>query len=153
MPHAERANTASFLEEVITYIQGLQKRISELEQGRVTQTPATQAAPASTGNELGLCAASGGPPASLQPPPTQVSPRAPPTRGPPHVKSCPQVYWQSHLSLCTSSQVSQPEIAAQPLNAQPSTPPALSGEQSTATSSDANAMPFKKRRVMEGGSG
>ncbi len=31
MPHAERANTASFLEEVITYIQGLQKRNAELE--------------------------------------------------------------------------------------------------------------------------
>ena len=32
VPHAERANTASFLEECITYIQNLQKRIAELEQ-------------------------------------------------------------------------------------------------------------------------
>ena len=32
MPHAERANTASFLEECITYIQGLQQRIADLEQ-------------------------------------------------------------------------------------------------------------------------
>ena len=31
VPHAERANTASFLEEVIKYIQDLQKRIQELE--------------------------------------------------------------------------------------------------------------------------
>jgi hypothetical protein len=31
VPHAEGANTASFLEECITYIQGLQKRIAELE--------------------------------------------------------------------------------------------------------------------------
>ena len=75
MPHAERANTASFLEEVITYIQGLQKRISELEQGKVThQAPTTQAAPASTGINLGLYVASGGAPASLQPQPAQVSP-------------------------------------------------------------------------------
>ncbi len=31
VPHAERANTASFLEEVIKYIQDLQKRIADLE--------------------------------------------------------------------------------------------------------------------------
>ena len=33
MPHAERANTAAFLEEVINYIQKLQHRIQELESG------------------------------------------------------------------------------------------------------------------------
>lgn len=33
MPHADRANTAAFLEEVINYIQKLQQRIQELETG------------------------------------------------------------------------------------------------------------------------
>jgi len=33
VPHAERANTAAFLEEVINYIQKLQHRIQELESG------------------------------------------------------------------------------------------------------------------------
>ncbi len=33
VPHAERANTAAFLEEVINYIQKLQRRIQELESG------------------------------------------------------------------------------------------------------------------------
>lgn len=33
MPHAERANTAAFLEEVINYIQKLQHRLQELESG------------------------------------------------------------------------------------------------------------------------
>ncbi|KAK9915087.1 hypothetical protein WJX75_004589 [Coccomyxa subellipsoidea] len=42
VPHAERANTASFLEEVITYIQGLQKRIAELEQAAAGGQPNTQ---------------------------------------------------------------------------------------------------------------
>lgn len=31
VPHAERANTAAFLDEVITYIAGLNSRIAELE--------------------------------------------------------------------------------------------------------------------------
>ena len=33
MPHAERANTAAFLEEVITYISTLKQRVLELEAG------------------------------------------------------------------------------------------------------------------------
>ena len=33
MPHAERANTAAFLEEVITYINTLKQRVVELEAG------------------------------------------------------------------------------------------------------------------------
>ena len=73
MPHAERANTASFLEEVITYIQGLQQRIAQLEKSAL-QSPATQAAPAATETELGLYAPSGIAPATLQPPPAQVCP-------------------------------------------------------------------------------
>lgn len=48
VPHAERANTASFLEECITYIQNLQKRIAELEQ-LAGLTQATVSHPASTG--------------------------------------------------------------------------------------------------------
>ena len=47
MPHAERANTASFLEECITYIQNLQKRIAELEQ-LAGLTQATVSHPPST---------------------------------------------------------------------------------------------------------
>lgn len=31
MPHRERANTAAFLEEVISYVGGLRKRVAELE--------------------------------------------------------------------------------------------------------------------------
>ena len=48
VPHAERANTASFLEECITYIQNLQKRIAELEQ-LPGLTQATVSHPLSTG--------------------------------------------------------------------------------------------------------
>ncbi len=48
VPHAERANTASFLEECITYIQNLQKRIAELEQ-LAGLTQATVSHPALTG--------------------------------------------------------------------------------------------------------
>ena len=47
VPHAERANTASFLEECITYIQNLQKRIAELEQ-LAGLSQATVSHPAST---------------------------------------------------------------------------------------------------------
>ena len=32
MPHAERANTAAFLEEVINYIDSLKNRVKELEE-------------------------------------------------------------------------------------------------------------------------
>lgn len=42
VPHSERANTASFLEEVIHYVTGLQKRVQELEaalQPRSQQAP------------------------------------------------------------------------------------------------------------------
>ena len=46
VPHAERANTASFLEEVITYIQGLQKRIAELEAGGTGASRSAPGAPA-----------------------------------------------------------------------------------------------------------
>ena len=50
MPHADRANTAAFLEEVINYIQKLQQRIQELETGLPasdkTQMPAGDAAAA-----------------------------------------------------------------------------------------------------------
>lgn len=52
MPHADRANTAAFLEEVINYIQKLQQRIQELETGLPasdkTQMPAGDAAAAAT---------------------------------------------------------------------------------------------------------
>ena len=52
VPHADRANTAAFLEEVINYIQKLQQRIQELETGLPasdkTQMPAGDAAAAAT---------------------------------------------------------------------------------------------------------
>lgn len=32
MPHTERANTANFLEELVDYVQRLQRRVVELEQ-------------------------------------------------------------------------------------------------------------------------
>lgn len=55
VPHAERANTASFLEECITYIQNLQKRIAELEQlaGLAQATVSLPASPGLPGH-LGL---------------------------------------------------------------------------------------------------
>ena len=50
VPHAERANTAAFLEEVINYIQKLQQRVQELESGLPasdkTQMPAGELAAA-----------------------------------------------------------------------------------------------------------
>ena len=46
VPHAERANTASFLDEAISYIKGLQKRIAELEGRSSVPAPDVPAAPA-----------------------------------------------------------------------------------------------------------
>ncbi len=55
MPHAERANTASFLEECITYIQNLQKRIAELEQlAGVTQATVSHPASATLPGHISL---------------------------------------------------------------------------------------------------
>ena len=55
MPHAERVNTASFLEECITYIQNLQKRIAELEQlAGVTQATVSHPASAALPGHLSL---------------------------------------------------------------------------------------------------
>ena len=41
VPHAERANTACFLEEVIKYIDALKRRVGELEAGPSQQQPAS----------------------------------------------------------------------------------------------------------------
>ena len=54
VPHAERANTAAFLEEVINYIQKLQTRIQELESGlpasdKTMQLPTAAADPVAAG--------------------------------------------------------------------------------------------------------
>lgn len=53
MPHAERANTAAFLEEVITYIGTLKQRVLELEAGlpaseKTVQPPVASTDPASS---------------------------------------------------------------------------------------------------------
>ncbi len=42
VPHAERANTACFLEEVIKYIDALKRRVGELEASNSQQQPATK---------------------------------------------------------------------------------------------------------------
>lgn len=55
VPHAERANTASFLEEVIKYIQDLQKRIQELEaSGAQSSNPALGKLDPLTGSQPGF---------------------------------------------------------------------------------------------------
>lgn len=48
MPHAERANTAAFLEEVITYINTLKQRVVELEAGLPASGKTVQPTAAST---------------------------------------------------------------------------------------------------------
>ena len=51
VPHAERANTAAFLEEVINYIQKLQNRIQELESG-LPASDKTMQLPAATSDAV-----------------------------------------------------------------------------------------------------
>ena len=57
VPHADRANTAAFLEEVINYIQKLQQRVQELESGL----------PASDKTEMPVGNAAAAPPRSQSP--------------------------------------------------------------------------------------
>ena len=159
VPHAERANTASFLEEVITYIQGLQKRIAELEQaaagGQVIAQP-TIGQPATSSAAV---ATQGG--FSAVPRATQAS-EAPPTAGS-HSHGAgaqgPLDARDKSSFPCTAAQAPQEAASAQQPNTQPGTPPAVSGGHASEAggaspaSSEGCGMPHKKRRVVEGGSG
>ncbi|GBF97721.1 hypothetical protein Rsub_10885 [Raphidocelis subcapitata] len=71
VPHAQRANTASFLEEVIKFIEQLQRRNCELEQA-ISDATGAASPPGGGGapNGGGLAAAHGGP--SSQPQPMEV---------------------------------------------------------------------------------
>ena len=159
VPHAERANTASFLEEVITYIQGLQKRIAELEQaaggGQVIAQP-TIAQPATTSAPLMAQAGFTAVPRAAQsaevPAPAANHGHGAGAQGPLDARD------KSSFS-CTAAQAPQEaQPSAQP-HTQPGTPPAVSGGHASEAggaspaSSEGCGMPLKKRRVVEGGSG
>ena len=125
VPHAERANTAAFLEEVITYIQALHKRVAELEARSSGLSPASAPPPAS---------------GSTRPP----SPPAAPQPGP-----------NPHAPAAVARHAGPGAEAGLPgaLRAgQPGTPPAQHGsgeELSPATSEE--SVPHKKRKL--GGEG
>jgi hypothetical protein len=160
VPHAERANTASFLEEVITYIQGLQKRIAELEQaaagGQVTAQP-TIGQPATSSPAL---VAQGG--FSDVPRAHQASEAPPPAASHSHGAGAqgPLDARDKFSFSCTAAQAHQEAPSAQP-NTQPGTPPAVSGGHASEAGGASPAssegceggVPLKKRRVVEGGSG
>ena len=162
-PHSERSNTATFLEECRMYVEGLQKRVAELEHELaaargIAQTaitalqPAPQcsaAAPAPAGHPAG-------PPA--QPPVARAHAPAQQLTHPPAAHAA----HATPGTPCGACGAARPEPAqAGPAQAagQPGTPPAVSGTGSGGeaagavagaspdTSSEDSGVPLKKRRV------
>lgn len=160
VPHAERANTASFLEQVITYIQGLQKRIAELEQAAAGGQPIAQATnvqqPAISAAFMTQAGFSGGPGVGQTPeaaPTASHHSHGAGAQGPCDARD-------KFSFPCTAAHPAQEVLpSAQPPNTQPGTPPAVSGGHASEAggaspaSSEGCGMPLKKRRVVEGGSG
>jgi hypothetical protein len=164
VPHAERANTASFLEEVITYIQGLQKRIAELEQltgaagNPVTGQAAIGAAALTPASLVAPAAISGAPSTAASSQATMAAPTHTQAAG----QQGPLDARDKRSFPCTAAPEPHPfSLPAElvPPNSQPSTPPAVSGHASeqggelSPASSEGSGVPLKKRRVVEGGSG
>lgn len=161
VPHAERANTASFLEEVITYIQGLQKRIAELEQAAAGGQVITQPTIAQPATSSAALAGQAGFSAGLGAAQTSEVP----TMGPSYSQAAgaqgPLDARDKFSFSCTAAQDATGQPASQPAhtNTQPGTPPAVSGghaseaDGASPASSEGSGMPLKKRRVVEGGSG
>lgn len=164
VPHAERANTASFLEEVITYIQTLQKRIAELEQltgaggNQVTAQAAMGQAAPTLAHVAGPASISGAPGVAVSyqvPAAAQPRSNAAVSQGPLDARD--------KLSFpCTAVHAPHPSLhdaEPGPPNSQPATPPAVSGHASeqgedlSPASSEGSGRPLKKRRVIEGASG
>ncbi|BDA43493.1 probable transcription factor BIM2 [Coccomyxa sp. Obi] len=160
VPHAERANTASFLEEVITYIQGLQKRIAELEQaaagGQAVAQSTNVQAPAISAGFMTQAGFSVGPGVGQTPeaaPTASHHSQGAGAQGPCDARD-------KFSFPCTAAHPAQEVLpSAQPPNTQPGTPPAVSGGHASEAggaspaSSEGCGMPLKKRRVVEGGSG
>ncbi|CAL5221335.1 g3510 [Coccomyxa viridis] len=151
VPHAERANTASFLEECITYIQNLQKRIAELEQ-LAGLTQATVSHPASTGLpghlNMPVPAQISFPGAAQQPGATAMG-RPINSQGPLDPPDARDPQASAGAARAAHYGLPAPQLQ-QPHTAQPGTPPAISGHGSdqaggASPASSQGSMPLKKR--------
>ena len=147
VPHAERANTASFLEEVIKYVTALQTRVRDLE---AVVGPSQVRHPPSTPDPLASMLPAG---PGAQPYPAHLLSDPASLRGslPPSLQQLPQ---QQRSAACPGTDSSpgfrpvssgQKHSTSPPLHAQAPSPNVAKRSPTSSTATDDSGVPPKKR--------